>query len=163
MLDIGWSELLMIAVVAIIVVGPKDLPRALRTAGQWLGKARGMAREFQNSVDDMIRDSALEDLKKEAQEITDFDLEETLERQLDPTGSDDDVFDAEALEAFDAPADPKPADPKPADPGPDYADAENMAPPHSLTPPVATPTAEAPTAEAEPEEVPETTSNQASG
>jgi sec-independent protein translocase protein TatB len=162
MLDIGWSELLMVAVVAIIVVGPKDLPRALRTAGQWVGKVRGMAREFQSSVDDMIRDSELEDLKKEARAITDFDLEETLERQADPTGSDDGVFDAEALENFEAPVEPTP----------DYAADENMAPPHSLTPPVEAPTTEAeapatevkaPVTETEPEEAPEPTSNRASG
>lgn len=148
MLDIGWSELLMVAVVAIIVVGPKDLPRALRTAGQWLGKVRGMAREFQSSVDDMIRDSELEDLKKEAQAITDFDLEDTLEGQLDPTGSDDGGIDMEALAEFD----------EVPDPAPDYAADENMAPPHSLTPP-----SEAPTTGAAEETPSEETADRASG
>ncbi|MBT7979508.1 MAG: twin-arginine translocase subunit TatB, partial [Rhodospirillaceae bacterium] len=54
MLDIGWTEILVIAVVAIVVIGPKDLPRALRTVGQWVGKARAMSRDLQNSVNDMI-------------------------------------------------------------------------------------------------------------
>ena len=75
MLDIGWSELLMVAVVAIIVIGPKELPRALRTAGQWVAKVRGIAREFQSSIDDMIRDSELDELKKQARSITDLNLD----------------------------------------------------------------------------------------
>lgn len=50
--DIGWIEILVVAVMAIIVVGPKDLPRMMRIVGQWVGKARGLAREFQKSIDE---------------------------------------------------------------------------------------------------------------
>ncbi|MBT4168292.1 MAG: twin-arginine translocase subunit TatB, partial [Rhodospirillaceae bacterium] len=50
MLDIGWTEILVIAVVAIVVIGPKDLPRTLRTVGQWIAQARGIPRDLQNSV-----------------------------------------------------------------------------------------------------------------
>ena len=93
MLDIGWSELLMVAVVAIIVIGPKELPRALRTAGQWVAKVRGMAREFQSSIDDMIRDSELDELKKQARSITDLNLDGDPEHKIDPTGGSDGAFD----------------------------------------------------------------------
>ena len=56
MFDIAWSELGVIAVVALIVIGPKDLPKVLRTIGQWTAKARSMAREFQSGIDDMVRE-----------------------------------------------------------------------------------------------------------
>lgn len=64
MFDIGAGEMLMIAVVAILVIGPKDLPRALRTAGQWIGKVRGMARHFQTGLDTMIREAELEEMEQ---------------------------------------------------------------------------------------------------
>lgn len=72
MLDIGWSEMLMIAVVAIVVIGPKELPRALRTVGQWVAKARAMTRELQTSVNDMIAETELDELRKSASGIVDF-------------------------------------------------------------------------------------------
>jgi sec-independent protein translocase protein TatB len=76
MLDIGWSEMLVIAVVAIVVIGPKDLPKALRTVGQWVGRARRVAREFKDSVDDMVRDSELDELRRETEQMSRFALEE---------------------------------------------------------------------------------------
>ncbi len=63
MLDMGWTEILVIGVVALIVVGPKDLPRMMRTVGQYAGKLRGMAREFQRSMDDAARDADLAEFK----------------------------------------------------------------------------------------------------
>ena len=68
MFDIGWTEMALIAAVAIIVIGPKDLPMALKTVGQWMAKARAMAREFQGSVDEMIRESEIDKLKKDVEE-----------------------------------------------------------------------------------------------
>lgn len=65
MFDIGWDELLLIGLVALIVIGPKDLPGVLRTLGQWTARARAMAREFQSHVDDMIRESNMEEMKKD--------------------------------------------------------------------------------------------------
>lgn len=65
MLDIAPSELLLCAIVALVVIGPKDLPRALRFAGKWMGKARKMARHFNAGVDNIIREAELQDLKKE--------------------------------------------------------------------------------------------------
>jgi len=63
MLDMGWTEILLIGVVALIVVGPKDLPRMLRSLGQYTGKLRGMAREFQRSMDDAAREADLTEFK----------------------------------------------------------------------------------------------------
>lgn len=65
MFDIGWSELLLIAAIAIIFVGPKDLPKMMRTVGQYVAKVRGMAREFQSSFDELARETELEELRKE--------------------------------------------------------------------------------------------------
>jgi sec-independent protein translocase protein TatB len=64
MLDLSWGEILVIGAVAVIFIGPKELPGALRAAGKWIGKARMMAREFQNNVDDMIREAELDEVKK---------------------------------------------------------------------------------------------------
>ncbi len=83
MLDIGWSEMLMIAVVAIVVIGPKDLPRTLRTIGQWIGKARAMTRDLQNSVNDMISESELDELRKASNSIDDFSPEGYLNPAID--------------------------------------------------------------------------------
>ena len=64
MFDIGYSELLVVAVVALIVIGPKDLPRVMRTVGQWIGRARGMARHFRSGLDTMMREAELEEMEK---------------------------------------------------------------------------------------------------
>ena len=79
MLDIGWSEMMLIAVVAIMVIGPKELPRALRTIGQGIGKARAMTRDFQSSVNDMIAETELEDLRRSANSIGDFNVNNLLD------------------------------------------------------------------------------------
>ncbi|MGV3769156.1 MAG: Sec-independent protein translocase protein TatB [Sphingobium phenoxybenzoativorans] len=64
MFDIGSSEFLLIVIVAVIVIGPKDLPRALYKVGQVVGKARGMARHFRTGIDAMVREVELEELEK---------------------------------------------------------------------------------------------------
>src|SRR3954470_22648068 len=69
MFDIGWSELLLIGVVALIAIGPKELPGALRTLGQWMGKVRRMAGEFQNQFHEAMREAELSELKKEVDEM----------------------------------------------------------------------------------------------
>ena len=68
MFDIGYSELLMIAVVALVVIGPKDLPNVMRTVGKWVGKARGMARHFRSGIDTMMREAELEEMEKKWRE-----------------------------------------------------------------------------------------------
>ena len=64
MFDIGSSELLLIVIVAVVVIGPKDLPRALYKVGQIVGKARGMARHFRTGIDAMVREVEMEELEK---------------------------------------------------------------------------------------------------
>jgi sec-independent protein translocase protein TatB len=85
--DIGWPELLLIGVVALVVIGPKDLPRALRIAGFWVRKARTLSREFQSSVDQMIREAELDDMRQDLKKISDFDLHSEFHKTIDPDGS----------------------------------------------------------------------------
>ena len=66
--DIGWQELFLIALVTILVVGPKEIPRVLRTVSLWAQKIRGMAREFQSGIDDLAREADLDDFRKELAE-----------------------------------------------------------------------------------------------
>jgi sec-independent protein translocase protein TatB len=65
MFDIAPTELLLVALIALVVIGPKDLPRAMRFVGKWLGKARGMARHFRSGLDTMMREAELEELEKQ--------------------------------------------------------------------------------------------------
>ena len=69
MLDIGWSELLVIAIVAVVVVGPKDLPRLMRTVGRYTSRARGLAREFRASFEELGRETELEEINREMERI----------------------------------------------------------------------------------------------
>lgn len=113
MFDLGWSEMLIIAVVAIIVVGPKDLPGMLRNIGKFVGQAKRMANEFTGQFQEALRDSELEDLKKEFNEVTkvdplsDFensinkDLNE-IDRDLKDTLDDYDRADAAENAAFES-------------------------------------------------------------
>lgn len=64
MFDIAPTELMLIAVVALVVVGPKDLPRVLRFVGQWAGRARGVARQFRSGIDEMIRQAELDEMQE---------------------------------------------------------------------------------------------------
>jgi sec-independent protein translocase protein TatB len=86
MFDIGWSEMAVVAAVALVVIGPKDLPKLLRTVGEWTGKARAMAREFQGHLDDLARESELDELKKQAEKITSFDMKGEIANTIDPGG-----------------------------------------------------------------------------
>ena len=75
---IGSTELMLIAIVALIVIGPRDLPKVLRTVGQVMTKVRAMAREFQGHIEDAARESGLDDLKKDISKATSFDMNDTL-------------------------------------------------------------------------------------
>lgn len=118
----------VIALVALIVIGPKDLPHAMRAASKWVRKARGLAREFQSGVDEMIREAELDDARKALQATRDMDLDKALEQTVDPTGQVRD--EAQSLEAAARNEDESPS-------ALDEAAAANVAPPHSLTPPAA--------------------------
>lgn len=69
MFDIAWSELFVILVVALIVVGPKDLPKLMRKVGQWTGRARSMADQFRRSFDDMARQAELDELRSQVSKM----------------------------------------------------------------------------------------------
>ena len=124
MLDIGWSEMLLVAVIAIIVIGPKDLPRAMRTVGQWAAKVRAAAREFQGHVDDMIRDSELDEIRKEADRITRFELKDQVGARIVP--------DYDGGNSIAPPPEYDASDGE-AEADADYAAGAEMAPAHSLT------------------------------
>ena len=80
MFGIDSPELLVIAIVALVVIGPKELPALLRSWGKWMAKMRGMASEFRGHVDEMVRQSELDDVKKQLEAVPGLDLQ-----SLDPT------------------------------------------------------------------------------
>ncbi len=87
MFDIGWSEMLVIVALAVVVVGPRDIPKVVRTVGQWIGKARSLARDFQGSLEDMAREAELDELKKTVTDAVNVDVKKQIEDAFDPTGS----------------------------------------------------------------------------
>lgn len=84
--DLGWSEMLVIGAVALVVIGPKELPNALRTAGYWVRKARSLSREFQGTFEQMIREAELDEVRRDLKKVTEFDLEGEFHKTVDPTG-----------------------------------------------------------------------------
>ena len=115
-LDIGWPELMLIGVIALVVIGPKDLPRAMRIAGYWMRKARTLSREFQNSVDQMIREAELEEVRQDLKKATEFNIETEFHNTVDPDGSlaasikppelPDFFVESEGMPALEAPSAP---------------------------------------------------------
>ncbi|MEI6557396.1 MAG: Sec-independent protein translocase protein TatB [Rhodospirillaceae bacterium] len=93
MFDISWTELLVIAVVALIAIGPKELPRVLYQAGKWLRRARMMAGEFQHHFSDMMHEAELDELRKQAQAARDLTGARSLSDLVDPDGSIRQSFD----------------------------------------------------------------------
>jgi sec-independent protein translocase protein TatB len=94
-LDIGWPEMAVILLVALIVIGPKDLPKVARQVGKWAGKARAMAREFQRSIDDMAREAELDEIKKELQKVQHGSIGQTIRDAVDPEGDLERALDIE--------------------------------------------------------------------
>lgn len=86
MFDIGWPELFIVALITIIVVGPKELPRVLRTVTLWIRKMRAMARDFQDGIDDLAREADLDDMRQQIEGSAELDLEDDFEKSIDPTG-----------------------------------------------------------------------------
>ena len=127
MLDIGWQELFIVAVIAIVVIGPKELPRAVKTVAQLLRKARGMAREFQDGIDDLVREAELDDLKKEITDGSPTSIAQHIENTIDPSGDLKDAVreidpTADVRDALDSSAEPA----SPADPAPETADEDEV-------------------------------------
>ena len=104
MFDIGWSELVLIGVVALIAIGPKELPGVLRTVGQWMGKARRMAAEFQGQFQEAMREAEMADLKKSFDEVKEAASGFTGNNLM--TSLQKDVSSALNIEDVDKPAEP---------------------------------------------------------
>ncbi len=102
MFDIGWSELVVIAVVALIAIGPKELPGVLRMVGQWMGKARKMASEFQGQFQEAMREAEMADLKKSFDEVKEAASGFAGNNLM--TSLQKDVSDALRVDALDKPA-----------------------------------------------------------
>jgi sec-independent protein translocase protein TatB len=125
MFDLSWTEILVIGTAAIIFIGPKELPGALRTLGQLTGKAREMAREFRGSVDDMIRESEIHELKNHVEKLGmgGGDIQRSIEKAVDPEGEITSAFNKNFSPESPPPA-PLPAPPSaspdaPASPAPE--------------------------------------------
>jgi len=109
MFDIGATEIIVIAVVAILVVGPKDLPRMLRTVGQYVSKLRGMAREFQHQFEEAARDTGLDDVRQGISSVKEFSPGNQIKEAFNSIT--DEVEDVKAQVEKPAPADTqKPAE-----------------------------------------------------
>lgn len=78
---LGSTELLLVAIIALIVIGPKDLPRLLRTMGQYMRKIQGMAREFQNHLNEAAKETGVDDVKKDIKGMTNFTVTGDLDKQ----------------------------------------------------------------------------------
>jgi sec-independent protein translocase protein TatB len=141
MFDIGWTEMALIAVVAVIVIGPKELPKVMRELGTWVARARGMSRIFMEQLEEMSRQSGIDEVRKEAEALRRLDPARQIEKTIDPEGviarqtSDIGQISGGQNGAPSEPSLPKPADPTPADP---TSNAETP----SLTPPAEPPAAQ---------------------
>jgi sec-independent protein translocase protein TatB len=158
MFDIGWSEMAVIALVALVVFGPKELPAALRTGAKLMKQGRKLAREFQSSVDQLIKEAELDEVKNLAAAAKHGRLDREIEKAIDPTGEIKQAVDAKDVQrelnaggnsqAIPAPVAP-PASVTPS--GTENAASEPAAP--AASPPIelATNRAEADQPEAKPE------------
>ncbi len=147
MFDIGWSEMAVIAFIALIVIGPKELPNAMRAMAKWIRKARSLAREFQSGIDDMVREADLDEARKAFDATKTFDIDKAVEDTIDPTGSlreeAEKIEDTMRREPEAEPAAAEAAEGQAKDAAEDTEPAGatvvehpvNIAPPHSLKPP----------------------------
>ncbi len=141
MFDIAPTELLLVAFVALVVIGPKDLPKAMRVVGYWVGRARGVARQFRSGFDTMVREAELEEMEKRWAAENERIMREHPAPTAETTdashtrpphdsityGSEDTTQTAVMVErphvdpappVESVPVDPEPVDPKPAEPEP---------------------------------------------
>jgi sec-independent protein translocase protein TatB len=125
MFDIGWSELVVIAVVALIAIGPKELPGVLRMVGQWMGKARKMAAEFQGQFQEAMREAEMADLKKSFDEVREAASGLTSGGGL-MTSLQKDVTDALKIDDVDKPAETTATEPPAAPTTPEAPTPETL-------------------------------------
>jgi sec-independent protein translocase protein TatB len=98
MFDFAWSEIALIAAVALIAIGPKDMPAAIRAISGMVKKARRMAAEFQTHVDEMLREADLKDVKNSINEIRNFDIRGAVAKAVDPDGGLRSTFTSNPLD-----------------------------------------------------------------
>lgn len=87
MFDLAWSEIMLIGAVALVVIGPKELPGAIRTVSQFIRKAREMAWEMRGHVDEMVREANLDEVRNQINEIRNSDIKGEVTKAVDPDGS----------------------------------------------------------------------------
>ena len=110
MLNIGWGEMAVIAVVTLIVVGPKELPNVLRTGAHWMRQVRKLSREFQSGVDSLVREAELDEAKKIVTSVKQGTIGREIEKAVDPTGEITKSLDPKQIKReADAATAPKPA------------------------------------------------------
>jgi sec-independent protein translocase protein TatB len=107
--DLSWSHILLVLVVALVVVGPKDLPRLMREVGRWAGKARAMADQFRKSFDEMARQSELDELRREIDALRNMRPLSDVERQMNEAMLPPDLVSKPEPAVDDAPPAPEPA------------------------------------------------------
>ena len=139
MFDFAWSEIALIAAVALILIGPKDMPVAIRTITEMIKKARRMAGEFQTHVDEMMREADLHEVREQINEIRNFDFKGEIEKAVDADGSIRATFAENPLDPpIAAPAPPEPVETATLEPpaeAPTEAPAEPVAEPQAVAPP----------------------------
>lgn len=118
MFDIGWTEMTVIVILAIIVIGPKDLPKVLRALGRWLRRARVIARDFQTSLDEVMHETELDDLKRQVESAARFDPKREAEKMIDPGAEMTQALGRDTAEGGSGPA-AKPASGAAGEPDPD--------------------------------------------
>ena len=125
MLDISWTEFLLIGIVALIVIGPKELPAVMRTMGQWTRKVRSMAADFQNQFQEAMREAEMADLKKQVDDMANFDPLKDVKSGIDEVKSSFDTMGKDLQASVEA----KPAETSGADPAVATGLAATVAPP----------------------------------
>ena len=98
MFDFAWSEIALIGVVALVAIGPKDMPAAIKAVTNMIKKARRMAGEFQTHVDEMLREADLDEVRRQVDEIRNFDIKGAIEKAVDADGSIRSTFSENPLE-----------------------------------------------------------------
>ncbi|TAK98784.1 MAG: twin-arginine translocase subunit TatB [Rhodospirillaceae bacterium] len=99
MFDFAWSEIGLIGLVAVLVLGPKELPQAMRTLGRFTRQARKLAGEFQTHVNDLMREAELEDIKRSVDQVSTVNVGAEIDKLLDPNGELGPEFEASLAKA----------------------------------------------------------------
>ncbi|MFC7477051.1 Sec-independent protein translocase protein TatB [Dankookia sp. GCM10030260] len=156
MFDLAWSEIALIGVVALVVIGPKDLPEAIRGLARGVQKLRRMASEFQGQADELVREANLEEVRSSINEIRNFNIRDTLEKHVDKDGTirksfTEDPLKTDYASTTTAPAGgPAPGAVEGASAAPGSAEALPPAPPAFIPPAYAPPPPPIPVAAAVP-------------